>query len=280
MSKRILIAGCGRIGTRLGVQLAEESMTVYGLRRSTHPLPPAISPIRANLSVDEDLADKLPSAIDCVYIILTPDQYDDNGYKRSYVEGTARLIEALGATGNAHCRVIFVSSTGVYGQSQGQWVDEDSPTEPTRFSGQRLLEAEAIAATHPGESVAVRFGGIYGPGREALLRRVRQGGTCQSDPPLYTNRIHEDDCIDILDHLGAIPNPEAIYIGVDSAPVSQCEVMDWLAAELNLPAVERKAGNAESSGKRCSNRRLLASGYALKFADYRAGYSALLSDPR
>ncbi len=280
MNERILIAGCGRIGTRLGLQLAEQAMTVYGLRRSARPLPPTITPIRANVAEDRDLADKLPSALDRVYIILTPDQYDDDGYKRSYVDGSARLVEALRASGNAHCRVIFVSSTGVYEQSDGQWVDEESPTQPTRFSGQRLLEAEAIAATHAGEAISVRFGGIYGPGREALLRRVRNGGSCQAEPPLYTNRIHEDDCVDILAHLGGLPNPKAVYIGVDSAPVSQCEVMDWLAAQLNQGSVERRTGEAGSSGKRCSNRRLLASGYALRFPDYRAGYSALLSEPR
>lgn len=280
MNERILIAGCGRIGTRLGLQLAEQGMTVYGLRRSDRPLPPAIMPIRANVAKDPGLADKLPAALDRVYIILTPDQYDDAGYKRSYVDGTAHLIEALSASGNTDCRIIFVSSTGVYGQSDGGWVDEESPTRPTRFSGQRLLEAEAIAATHAGQTVSVRFGGIYGPGREALLRRVLEGGSCQSEPPLYTNRIHEDDCVGILAHLGQLPHPEPVYIGVDSAPVSQCEVMDWLAAKLNQGTVARKHADGGLAGKRCSNRRLLASGYALRFPDYRAGYSALLSEPR
>ncbi len=280
MNQRILIAGCGRIGTRLGLHLAGQAMTVYGLRRSAHPLPPGINPIRANLTNDPDLAQKLPEALDCVYVILTPDQYHDDGYRRSYVDGSARLIEALSASNNANCRVIFVSSTGVYGQSDGQWVDEDSPTQPTRFSGQRLLEAEAIVASHAGTSLSVRFGGIYGPGREALLRRVRNGGRCQANPPLYTNRIHEDDCVHILAHLGALPDPQAVYIGVDNAPASQCEVMDWLANQLALPAVERINGEIGSGGKRCRNRRLLASGYVLRYPDYKVGYSALLNEPR
>ena len=280
MSERILIAGCGRIGTRLGLQLSRAGATVYGLRRSQQPLPDPLISINAHLGRDEGLAERLPAGLDRVYVILTPDQYDDAGYKASYVDGTAHIVDALHGSGNPSARLIFVSSTGVYGQSSGEWVDEESPTLPTRFSGQRLLEAEAIAATHSGESISVRFGGIYGPGREALLRRVRSGGSCQTNPPLYTNRIHEDDCVGILAHLGGLPDPQAVYLGVDNAPASQCEVMDYLAAELGLPAVARVDGKQGSGGKRCSNRRLLASGYKLQFPDYRAGYSALLTEPR
>ena len=236
MSERILIAGCGRLGTRLGLALASAGHQVTGLRRHPTALPAAIAPCRADLLADDNLAGRLPGGLDRVYAILTPDSYDDEGYRRTFVVGMERLCRALQASGNDRARLVFVSSTGVYGQEDGAWVDESSPTTPARFSGRRLLEAEAMAATHPGGAVIVRFAGIYGPGREALLRRVSRGAPCQADPPRYTNRIHEDDCVGVLAHVGALSDPAPVYIGVDDAPCPQCEIMDWLAAEMGLPA--------------------------------------------
>lgn len=277
-SRRILIAGCGRIGTRLGVQLAMDGHAVFGLRRHPEKLPDAIRPCTADLTRDTDLADRLPAALDRVYVILTPGQYDDDGYRRTYVDGLTNLCGALRATGNQAARLILVSSTGVYGESAGAWVDEDTPPRPTRFSGIRLLEAESVAGTHPGGHVIVRFAGIYGPGRDALLRRIEAGAACQADPPRYTNRIHEDDCVGFLRHVGCMDRPAACYIGVDDRPCSQCEIMDWLAASLGVPRPAREAGGP--AGRRCHNRRLRASGYRLRHPDYRSGYPSLLAERR
>ncbi len=210
-----------------------------------------------------------------MYYILTPSQYDDAGYRDAYVTGLARLLDALPATDSAGARLIFVSSTGVYGQDAGEWVDETSPTNPARFSGRRLLEGERLAASHRGGHVVVRFAGIYGAGRDALIRRVRAGKPCAHHPARYTNRIHEADCVAILRHLGQLPAPADTYIGSDSAPCTQCEVMDWLAGQLGCPRPPRATG--ASAGRRCRNARLLASGYTLLYPDYRRGYSGALS---
>ncbi len=281
MNQRILMAGCGRIGSRLAHALTQQGNTVYGLHRSAErPLPKGVIPIIADLVASDDLADRLPTTLDVVYVILTPDQYDDAGYESTYVRGTAALIRALAASGNTQARLVFVSSTGVYGQNQGEWIDETSPTQPSRFSGRRLLEAESIAAQHPGTHSIIRFGGIYGPGREALLHRVARGEACQDNPPLYTNRIHEDDCIGILEHLGAIEQPANVYIGVDNEPASQCEIMTWLADQMGVEPPPRQTVEAGQSGKRCRNQRLIDSGYRLRFPNYRAGYRPLVTDPR
>jgi nucleoside-diphosphate-sugar epimerase len=276
--RRILIAGCGRIGTRLGVQLAEDGDAVFGLRRHPEELPDAITPCAADLTRESNLADRLPAALDCVYVILTPGQYNDDGYRRTYVEGLTNLYDALGASGNKDARLIFVSSTGVYGENAGGWVDETTPPRPTRFSGIRLLEAESVAGNHPGGCVIIRFAGIYGPGRDALVRRVAAGAACQADPARYTNRIHEDDCVGFLRHVGRMDQPAACYIGVDDRPCTQCEIMDWLATALDLPRPMREAGGP--AGRRCHNARLRASGYRLRYPDYRSGYPSLLAERR
>ncbi|TVO62425.1 SDR family oxidoreductase [Spiribacter vilamensis] len=276
--RRILIAGCGRIGTRLGLQLASAGHTVFGLRRRPDALPAAITPCAADLGHGADLADRLPAALDRVYVILTPPQYDDDGYRETYVEGLKNLVDALQASGSGDARLVFVSSTGVYGENAGAWVDETTLPQPTRFSGVRLLEAEAVAASHPGGHVIVRFAGIYGPGRDALLRRIEAGTTCPDNPPRYTNRIHEDDCVGVLDYVGGMDRPSTLYIGVDDRPCSQCEIMDWLAAEMGVAPPERITGDA--GGRRCSNERLRASGYRLRYPDYRSGYPSLLAERR
>ncbi len=278
MSARVLIAGCGRLGAGLGVTLANAGHTVFGLRRNPQTLPAAITPIAANLSQPEDLASRLPQGLDRVFYILTPSTYDAPGYQAAYVDGLRHLVAALAENGDHHARLMFVSSTGVYGQSNGEWVDEQSPTEPTRFSGQRLLAAEQITQTHPGTSVCVRFAGIYGPGREALIRRVERGAGCADQPMRMTNRIHEQDCIGILAHISALRNPESVYIGVDNAPCSQCEVMDWLAGELGYPQPPRESSS--DAGRRCRNTRLLNSGYALRYPTYREGYQSILTQRR
>ena len=272
MSERILIAGCGRLGARLGQTLAAAGHQVFGLRRFPASLPDGIEPVAANL-LEDPLPAVLPSALDRVYYILTPPSYDDAGYQAAYVQGLSRLLPALQTTGSGQARLIFVSSTGVYGQSGGEWVDEHSPTQPTRFSGQRLLEAESFAATHGGESISVRFSGIYGPDRDALVRRVRRGGACSDQPPRYTNRIHEDDCVGVLGHLGTLPSPAPVYVATDNHPCTQCEIMDWMAAALGCPTPPREGG--DNAGRRCSNQRLVASGYRFRHPDYRSGYAYL-----
>ena len=275
---QVLIAGCGRIGTRLGQALADQGQRVFGLRRRPEGLPAPIIPCAADLNAPAELADRLPRGLDRVVVILTPPSYDDDGYRRGYVEALDNLCTALSASGNAQARLVFVSSTGVYGENGGHWVDETTPPAPSRFSGRRLLEAEAVAARHAGGSVVVRFAGIYGPGRESLLRRVASGATCQADPPRYTNRLHEDDCVGILEWLSGHPDPAPLYIGVDDRPCPQCEIMDWLATEMGQPAPERTGG--EAMGRRCSNRRLKAAGYQLRHPDYRSGYPSLLAERR
>jgi len=272
---RILIAGCGRIGTRLGEQLAGEGHAVTGLRRRPAPLPAPLQTRRADLLDPEGLRAAVSDvAPERVYYIATPDEFTDAAYERAFVTGLRHLLAALGTP---PARLVFVSSTGVYGQSDGSWVDENSPTEPAAFSGQRLLEAETVARKGAAEPVIVRFGGIYGPGREAMLAKVRRGDPCSADPPRYTNRIHEDDCVGVLAHLGALPAPETLYVGVDSAPCTQCELMDWLAGRLGLPRPARDGGAPGRGGnKRCRNDRLLASGYRLRHPSYREGYEAML----
>ncbi|HEY5701558.1 MAG TPA: SDR family oxidoreductase, partial [Gammaproteobacteria bacterium] len=273
---RILIAGCGDIGTALGRELAAGGHKVYGLRRSVSSLPEIITPVAADLTSPETLGALPP--VDVLYYMAAADGRDEAAYERAYVTGVKNILRAL--AGQRLERVFFVSSTSVYGQRSGEWVDEESETKPARFTGARVLEGEREANRAPCLSISVRFGGIYGPGRRRLIDRVRSGASCRESPPEFTNRIHRDDCAGILSHLLTLDSPAERYLGVDCEPAAQCTVMDWLAERLGVPRPRREtAVGGQNQGKRCSNARVLKSGYAFRYKSFREGYSSLIDDP-
>lgn len=266
--KRLLIAGCGDLGIRLAGRLDPAGWEVTGLRRQVQQLPVTIRPLAADL-LDPGSLTPASGHWDAVIYQATPGERSADAYRQAYVEGLANLLGQV-----RHDRLIFVSSTAVYGQDDGSWVDEDSVTEPAVFNGRVLLEAEDLARRADG--IVLRFSGIYGPGREYLLERVRSGqADCRETPPQWTNRIHADDCAGVLAHLLEMNRPEPVYCASDSAPAPRCRVLDWLAEQLDrpLPARHEEPGG---QGRRVSNRRLLASGYHFLYPDFKRGYGALL----
>jgi nucleoside-diphosphate-sugar epimerase len=281
---RILIAGCGYVGSALARARVERGDTVWGLRRHTVDLPPGVEPISADLAVARSLAE-LPE-VDVVVYAASPGGRDDAFYRTTYVEGLRNLLAVIGKQVQPPRRVIFISSTAVYGQKRGEWVDETSPTQPTHWTGQRLLEAEALLSGSGLPAVVLRLGGIYGPRRTRLVEQVRQGrAAIAPGGPHYTNRIHRDDCAGALGHLIDLEAPEECYLGVDHEPEDEAVVLRWLAGVLGAPA-PRVSGSDErqpprrGGNKRCRNARLVASGYAFLYPSYRQGYTAVLSEQR
>jgi len=190
------------------------------------------------------------------------------------VEGLCAVCEVVD-----HSRVLFASSTAVYGQTDGSWVDESAPTEPRGFSGRVMLEAEALAQQHGG--TAVRFGGIYGPGRTRLIDRIISGvAIAASDEPQYRSRIHRDDCAGVLAHLAELPRIEPVYVAVDNEPTDQRDVQQWFCAQLGRDVAELQpaaAAKRHGGNKRCRNGLLRNSGYRFEFPTYRHGYKPQLA---
>ena len=275
---RILIAGCGYVGTALAARLAGDGHAVWGLSRRPRALPAQVSPVAADLRDPGALAD-LPRGLDAVFYTASAAGGGEAAYRAAYVLGLGNLLDALERDGTPR-RVFFTSSTAVYGQSDGSWVDETSAAEPTGYRGRILLEAEARLRAGPGEGCVVRFGGIYGPGRARLLERVRAGTATLPSGPEYTNRIHRDDCAGALRHLLGLGRLEPLYLGVDDEPADRRLVLRWLAERLGVPPpreapAEPAAGGPAASGKRCRNARLRASGYRFRYPTFREGYAPL-----
>ena len=277
---RVLIAGCGYVGRILAARLSALGVTTYALSRGTSDLPAGVVAVTADLTRLETLR-ALPIDLDALVYSASPDRgaggYSEPAYRAAYIDGLANLVRALGAS--LPRRLVFTSSTGVYAQNDGSWVDETSPTIPEHFGGRVLLEAETAALACAERPTVVRFGGIYGPGRTRLIDMVRAGrATVNPQSPRYTNRIHRDDCAGVIQHLLALDEPEALYLGVDREPAPRHEVLGWIAERLGRPAPT--VGDAPSSlrggSKRCSNARLLATGFELMYPSYREGYGALI----
>ncbi len=280
-SARLLIAGCGDVGTRLGLRLHESGWTVYGLRRAVAALPAAIVPVAGDLQADSCPPAWPAGELDYLVYCAAASQHDEAGYRAAYVEGLRRVLGWLAQHGQKPKRLLFVSSSSVYAQQHGEWIDEGSPAEAQGYSGRLMREAERLALASGMPASVVRLGGIYGPGREWLLGQVRQGYRVASEPPLYGNRIHVEDAAGLLAFLlQADARGVALadcYLGVDDEPAPLHEVVAWLRERLGVSHWAEQATVRRAGSKRCSNARARALGWAPQYPSYREGYAAVLA---
>lgn len=271
----VLIAGCGYVGTALGLELASRGERVWGLRRDATRLPAQLLGISADLG-DATTLTALPTALDYLVYCAGADEHADTAYERAYVSG---LRNVLAATVNSGLRrVFFTSSTAVYGQAAGEWVDETSETTPAHFSGLRLLEAERLLREQAVPATVLRCSGIYGPGRTRLIDGVRSGSAAPSQR--FTNRIHRDDVAGAIAHLLRQPEPPPLLLLSDDLPALDSEVIGFLAQQLGVPPPAPKDPDAPAGRgghKRCRNTLLRATGYQLRYPTYREGYTAMLA---
>ncbi|ARU90412.1 NAD-dependent epimerase/dehydratase family protein [Pseudomonas sp. M30-35] len=277
---KVLVAGCGDVGTRLALRLATEGWTAYGLRRSVEALPGSIIPVAGDLSVDQCPTDWPSGPLDYVVYSAAATVHDEAGYRTAYIDGLRHVLAWLAQHGQTPKRLLFVSSSGVYGQQDGSWVDEASAAEATGFSGKVMREAEQLVWDSAIAATVVRLTGIYGPGREWLLNQVRQGYRVTSEPPLYGNRIHVDDAAGLLAFLlQSDANGVALqdcYIGVDDGPAPLHEVVAWLRQQLGVSHWAEESRVRRAGSKRCSNARAKALGWKPEYATYQQGYAAIL----
>jgi nucleoside-diphosphate-sugar epimerase len=275
---KILLAGCGDIGQRLGEILALQH-ECFGLRRDIKKISGPITPLQANLTDRPQILSILNQEFDVIVATLTPDELTESGYRRAYIDTASSLAEVLKITPKMPRLVIWVSSTGVYGENH-KWVDEESPTNPNTFSGNALLKAEQIISDLPCDTCVVRFSGIYGNKRTGILKSVLSGVGRPKFPLQWSNRIHFDDCVGTLKHLierhASGFSLESIYIATDCEPVTQHELRKWISAQLKITLTEQPSGGPIR--RRLSNKRLLDSGYVFKFPTFREGYKSLIAD--
>lgn len=275
MTERVLLAGCGDLGMRTAQRLLARGDEVWALRRS----PPVdegdgLRWLCGDLTRPESLQ-SLPAGLTQVVYAPTPGAREEAAYRAVFVDGLKHLMTALADAPLR--RVLFVSSSAVYGEHGDAWVDEQTPPAPPGFNGRVLLEAEGWLAAQRMPTVVLRLAGIYGPGRMQLVERIRAGeARVPRDPPHWSNRIHADDAAGAIAHLLSLPQAEPVYIGVDDTPLPMHVLYEELARLAGAPRPGEGPAPAGIGSKRLSNARLRASGFVPRWPDAREGYRSLL----
>lgn len=265
-ARRTLLVGSGKVATRLGESLVDAGQEVVAIRRSAGGIRPSFTPIVADLAAPLDMA--LPT-VDAMVVTLPPG--DDAGFYRAAL---ARVAEALPKLPE---RTVFVSSTRVFeGWDVDRPLDEDDEPRPTSARGEQLVDGERAAAELFG-AIIVRPAGIYGPGRERLIRQVLAGEAVDYDR--RTNRIHEADLVRAIEHLLAADEPPALLHGVDRRPASLGEVVAFIADRLGVDAPPRaEVATGADRGKILDGSRLAALLGDLEFPTFVEGYARIIAD--
>lgn len=283
----VLIVGCGDVGIRTGLLLTAHGWSVTGVRRDTAKLPAEFAGQTANYTQSGSLEFMARLRPDFVLATFNPADRSTAGYRAGFQTAMGNLLSGLGSHRPRH--ILMASSTRVFAEANGGWVDEDSALAADDPWAQEIIAAEQRLLHSGHHASVVRFAGIYGIPGGRLLSRIRRGELCPQAPVSYTNRIHRDDCAGFLAHLlrmaevGTMLRP--VYIGVDDLPAPRYEVESWLAREMGLE--EQLAGQPVAGDdptrhnmaghKRCRNIALHDSGYQLLYPDYTAGYGKLLA---
>lgn len=275
---KILIAGCGVTGAAVGDSLVSEGHEVYGLKRNPPTENQGINYIKADLTSVDDLR-KVDTVNDLVIYILSPDDRSEQSYRKVFEHGLNNLINVLSRQVTAPC-YLFVSSTSVYGQRNGEWVDEKAPTQPERTNGRIILQAEQTILANNRRNCVIRFSGIYGRGENYLVDAVIANRKIQFQPPYYTNRIHWQDCIRVINMIAnkmlAGDKLEPIYLASDDDPAPKWDVFSYLASVLGAQPPQKAVLSQDAvQNKRCSNRRLKDLGFSFKYKSYRDGYAEI-----
>jgi nucleoside-diphosphate-sugar epimerase len=259
-----LIVGCGYLGRRVALEWLRQERAVAALTRSPENARElerlGMGAILGDVTNPASLAE-LPAAGTLLYAVGF-DRTAGHARRTVSVNGLESVLRALAPR---ICRLVYVSSTSVYGQSAGEWVDETSPTEPVQARGQVSLEAERVVRQCVPQAVVLRLAGIYGPGR--LLRRieeVRSGASIAGNPDAWLNLIHVDDAVTAVLAAEEHGSPGATYVVCDDGPLRRREYYELLSRAVGAPpptfaenaSVTR--GQASDLNKRCSNRRLRA----------------------
>ena len=281
-----LILGCGYLGERVARRWREAGDEVVVITRSAERATSfgeqGYRAVVADVTRPETLRN-LPAA-DTVLFAVGYDRTSAQSIAEVYAGGVRNVLDALPAdTG----RFIYISTTGVYGDANGRWVDERTSPDPQREGGRASLAAEQILAAHPlgGRGIILRLAGIYGPGRLPFVDKLRDGQPISAPSAGHLNLIHVDDAATVVLAAGQLTpfdNGPRIYCVCDGHPVqrgdfyrelarlSGAQPPQFIEPDPNSPRAARAAAD-----RRVRNDRMLHDlSVKLAYPDYRAGLAA------
>lgn len=274
-TQKLLWIGCGELARQTLPLITHYQIT--GLSRHHKPFLAPYEFVQADLA-DQNLGPIFAAHnFAAIVITLAPAAYSSEDYRTTYWLNSQYIVQQLPQ--NSKPLLVFVSSTSVYEQSDGEWVDEQSPTQPHNPAAQWLLKAEQEIAQSGCPFCILRPSGIYGPGRDFLIRQVLKGigGGDQ-----FTNRIHSLDLARLMAFVlerhrsgQALP---AILLASDDLPVASKELRQWLAPALGIDPqslITAAGESARGGNKRVNNQLLHTLGFQLSYPTFREGYPEL-----
>lgn len=276
MANQFLIIGQGAIGYALANQLARQGESVITMSRTAKSyLCDNVRHLQMDARRIDRVIDDL-NQVTHVAIIIAPDREISDRLK-TYRESYLQICQALANIADrlpSIQQVLFVSSTSVYGENAGEWIDEYSPAKPASSTAQVLYDAErVIKNAYVDKSVIVRPSGIYGKSRRRMIELAKKAHVNGAPSEHYTNRIMDIDLMTILARIMTCDAPKSIYLVTDLLPVSSLCVMTFICQALDIapPAVI----DAPTTGKRILSN---VPRDWLTFPDYKAGYAWILED--
>jgi len=234
-----LVVGCGYLGERVARLWHAGGSRVCGVTRrgtraaelATLGIEPIVADVTAGDAASWSWVGSLPAAT-TVFWAVGFDRTAGKTHRDVHVSGFGRLLDAL----PPGPRVILSSSTGVWGDESGGVVNEGTPTQPGREAGRVLVEAESLLRSHRrGPGIALRFAGLYGPGRLPRIDDLRAGRPIAADPDTWLNLIHVDDAARIVAAVADAADPRPLYVVSDGTPVLRRDWYGRLAAITNSP---------------------------------------------
>ncbi len=277
--QHVVVAGCGWLGTAIARELVAQGHRVTGIRRNPERAAElallGIAPLVLDLTHPQaHLA--LPADTTAIVACQSARSDTAEGYKSAYVLANQTLLRAAARVPLQ--ALVYTGSTGVFGQRDGSEVNEFTEPSPASTTAEVLVEAE-LALRHAAlagiPTRIVRLSGLYGPGRWGTLQRIR-AGTLALGPgdTAYMNYCHQADAVQVV--LGALTRGKdgAIYHGSDAHPPQRCEVVRWLAAQLEVQPGESATGTAGPNRRISSAWTRQTLGLTLRYADFKSGFVA------
>lgn len=264
-----LIVGCGYLGRRVAARWVAAGRTVAALTRRNADAVAAlgIEAITGDVLAPASLR-TLPAASTVLYAVGM-DRSAGRSMREVYVGGLANVLGTLPDCG----RFVYVSSTSVYGQTGGEFVDEGSPTEPVEESGKVVLEAEQLLRAKRPDAIVLRFAGIYGPDRLLRKQPILKGEPLAGDADKWLNLVHVHDGADAVLAAEARGAAGETYNIADDSPVSRRDFYAELARLLNAPAATfEPRPEPGTANRRVRNAKAKAAlGWTPRYANYRNG---------
>ncbi len=261
-----LIIGCGYLGRIVARRWLDAGHKVAALTRGRAPELRALGVEPVIGDVTDPASLNLPP-VETVLYAVGLDRSAGRSMREVYRDGLSNVLDRLPTPRT----FIYVSSTSVYGQTDGEWIDESSPTEPTEESGRILVECDQLLRARLPSAIILRFAGIYGPGRVIRRAAIERGEPLAADPDGWLNLIHvEDGATAVVAAERA--EPRSTFNVADDRPVTRREFYTTMAELLNAPPAAFGPRPPGGSNRRINNRRLKEElGVELKYPDFAAG---------